>query len=404
MANILGINLSELRPTAIWEKITTFLNSAEGHYLVTPNPEIILASHHDEELFFILNQADLAIADGFGLKIAARLLYGKIWRLTGADLSLKLLQKAEEEKIRTVILNWRDGLSSQTEITSVLQQKYPNLDFLVLAIDRSVTLSEQENKTINDFAPGLIFVATGCPYQEKVIYHNLKKWPTVRLALGIGGAFDFITNKIKRAPVWLRTLGLEWLWRLIKQPRRLKRIYNATFVFLSKVLKVRFINPYFYRPNVACWLYKKENGQIKVLILERRDEANHWQLPQGGLDHEAVAVAAARELAEETNAQNISQRAIFKDVYRYDFPKTNRRRGDHHPRLESRRFQSDYRGQKQSLFVAEYLGSDSEIRTNYWDHRAWQWISPDRLVEVSHISRKEASRIFLEKFQSLNIN
>lgn len=404
MANILGINLSELAPAAVWEKITIFLNSDRAHYLVTPNPEIILESHHDEELFYILNQADLAIADGFGLKIAGRLLGGSVRRLTGADLTVKLLKIAEEKKIKTVILGWRSGLSSREEINDAVRQKYPNLDFLTIAIDRGSKLTDQENKIINNFAAALIFVATGCPYQEKLIYHSLKGWPTVRLALGVGGAFDFITNKVRRAPAWLRGIGLEWLWRLIKQPRRIKRIYNATFVFLSKVIKVRFINPFLYRPNVACWLYKKENGQIKVLILERRDEAGHWQLPQGGRDNEPIAVAGARELEEETGVNKLLAKGIFKNIYCYDFPNTNRRRGDDQPRLESRRFQSDYRGQKQSLYVAEFLGQDNDIKINYWDHRAWQWVDLDRLAKTVHKIRQEEIKIFLEKFKSLNIN
>ena len=403
MTNILGINLSGLTPSEISDKIKGFLNSPTGHYIVTPNPEIILASHHDEELFFILNQADLAVADGFGLKIAAWIMRGKVYRLTGADLTLELLALAATQKLKTMILFRKDGLSSAQEINKALSEKYPTLIYKTLAIERESVLTEAENKIVTDFAPTLVFAAVGSPYQEKIVYHGLKVWPSVRLALGVGGAFDFISEKIKRAPQGFRQLGLEWLWRLIKQPKRIGRIYNATFVFMNKLIKVRLVYPHLYRPNVACWVYKKENGQIKILLLERRDEAGHWQLPQGGRDGESAAKAGAREIWEETGLKNIAARGVFKNLYHYDFPPTNRRRGDDEPRLMSRRFQSDYRGQKQDLFVAEFLGQDTEIKINYWDHNAWRWVNLENILDSVYPNRREATEIFLDKFLTLNI-
>lgn len=403
MANILGINLSGLSRTELSDRVNSFLNSDHGHYLVTPNPEIILAALHDEELFYILNQADLSLADGFGLQVAGRILREKVTRLTGADLTLELLQKAEIEKIRTVVLNRLNGLSTQDDIERALRQKYPHLDFLVLAINREVPLSESEHKKLNDFAPTLLFVTLGSPYQEKIIYHNLSNWPTLRLAIGVGGAFDFITDRVKRAPRGLRRSGLEWLWRLSQQPERIGRIYNATFVFLAKVLKARLIDSHRYRPNVACWLYKKETGKIKVLVVERQDEVGHWQLPQGGRDGESIAKAGARELREETGAEQVATRGTFPDVFYYDFLETNRHRGDRNPRFDHKQHRSDYRGQKQSLYIAEFLGEDSEIKINFWDHRAWQWADLENLITTLHPNRQESGRLFLEKFKSLNI-
>ncbi len=397
MANILGINLNELARAEVLKKIRGFLNSSEGHFIVTPNPEIILASHHDEEFFHILNQADLAIADGFGLKIAGLILGKKVPRLTGADLTLDLLRQANEQGTKILILNWQDGLSTKEEINAALQKEYPNLNFLVLNISRDIILKDELKQTINNFAPAILFNTLGFPYQEKLIFHNLKNLPTVRVALGIGGSFDFITGKIRRAPKLMRYLGLEWLWRLFKQPKRLRRIYNATFVFTKKLILTRFIVPHLYRPNVACFLYKKENRKIKVLIVERVDEPGHWQLPQGGRDGEDVATAGARELREETSTTAIIIKGVFKDLYRYSFPKT----GDQERYRGSRRYQLDYKGQSQSLFIAEFTGSDSDIKINYWDHRAWQWIDLDQLLAVLHPLRQPGAKIYLTKFQSL---
>jgi exopolysaccharide biosynthesis WecB/TagA/CpsF family protein len=90
---------------------------------------------------------------------------------------------------------------------------------------------------INKAKPDILFVAFGVPKQEKWIYENIKKMPSVKLAIGVGGSFDFISGKIKRAPLIFQKSGLEWLWRLILEPRRIKRIYTATVKFGWLVLK-----------------------------------------------------------------------------------------------------------------------------------------------------------------------
>ena len=93
-------------------------------------------------------------------------------------------------------------------------------------------------KKINEKNPDIIFVALGGLKQEKWIDVNLKNLPSVKLAMGIGGAFDFISGKIKRAPLVMRKLGLEWLFRLFLEPRRIKRIFNATVRFSYRVIAV----------------------------------------------------------------------------------------------------------------------------------------------------------------------
>jgi N-acetylglucosaminyldiphosphoundecaprenol N-acetyl-beta-D-mannosaminyltransferase len=84
---------------------------------------------------------------------------------------------------------------------------------------------------INDAKPDLLFVAYGAPKQELWLERNLPHLRTIKVAMGVGGAFDFITGIRKRAPLWMRKIGLEWLFRVIQQPSRLKRIINATIIF-----------------------------------------------------------------------------------------------------------------------------------------------------------------------------
>jgi len=411
MANILGINLSELRPSESLAQIDLFLKQARQKFLVTPNPEIILKAHQDEEFFYILNKADLILADGFGLKIAAKLFGYKIYRMTGADLTLHLLKKAEIENRKIIILNWENGLSKKPEIENSLKIKYHALEFKIINISRDKFLKPEIIKEINSFAPQILFCNLGFPYQEKVIYHNLNKLNSVKLALGIGGSFDFITEKIKRAPKFLRTCGLEWLWRLFKQPKRIGRIFNATVIFFLKVLKAGYINPFSWRPNVACLLYKKEEKNIKILIVAREDNPEHWQIPQGGTDGEKIEIAGARELREEIGTDNFIKKAIYKNIYRYLFSENlgkkayQKQTGEYGQIITGpRTFIRNYKGQKQSLYIAEFLGDDKDIKINFWDHVAYKWVLKEDFVKSVHPSRKPSAEIFLNKLNELKIN
>jgi len=404
MANILGINLSELNQSEVLEKITDFLNGDRQHYIVTPNPEILLASNKDEEFFYILNKADLALADGFGLKIAGWLFGVNIPRVTGSDTTIEILKIAAKNGTKVMILNWEKGLSQPNDIKTALENKFPGLIFSILNISRDKFLSDEAVEKINQFAPVILFNTLGFPYQEKLMYHNIKRLPAVKVALGIGGSFDFITGKTRRAPKIFRSLGLEWLWRLIisffgkNSRQRIKRIYQATLVFIWQIIKGRFIYPLFYRKNVACFLYKKNGEKFEVLIVERTDQPGHWQLPQGGTDNESLEVAGLRELQEELGTDKIIIRATFKNVYRYKF-----KNEDKHTIIKSRQYIFNHKGQSQGLLVAEFTGNDNDIKINFWDHRNWKWIETDKLIATVHQYRKDGCEKFLEKFQSLNL-
>jgi N-acetylglucosaminyldiphosphoundecaprenol N-acetyl-beta-D-mannosaminyltransferase len=229
-----------------------------------------LAAAHDEEFFYILNQADLSIPDGFGL-VCAGLVKGKlITRFPGADLVYDLCKIAEEEEKAIFLLGGTD--QAATLAAQKLKQIYPKLK--IVGAEEGLTAGqwkleqgqwlsgETENKKllqrINQAKPDIILVAFGHPRQEKWIYHNLKKLPSVKIAIGIGGTFDFMAKLIKRAPKIMRILGIEWLWRLIMQPSRGIRIFEAVIIFPLKFIQWQFIMPFLYRSNVACLLYKKQ--------------------------------------------------------------------------------------------------------------------------------------------------
>lgn len=219
MTEILGVKVDNLTMGEVLQKVEGFLEDSQQHYLVTPNPEFLVEAQKDKEFKEILNQADLAVPDGIGLVLAARFL-GQPFkqRITGTDLMEKICQKAAQKKWPIFLLGGQKGVAKKA--AENLRKKYPRLD-------------------IGTVPSGILFVALGAPKQEKWIVQNLVKMPSVKLAMGVGGAFDFISGRVQRAPKFLRLIGLEWLWRLFCQPRRAKRIFRAVIIFPCLVLKDR---------------------------------------------------------------------------------------------------------------------------------------------------------------------
>ncbi len=397
MAKILGINISEIKQAQLLKKLNQDLKAGKRRFLVTPNPEIILKAHQDEELFYILNQADISLADGFGLQLAARLSQQKFPRLTGADFSLNLLSLAEDNNKKVAIINQIKGKSSNREISLALEKKWPKLKFIVLAQETDLKIEAGLNKELIEFSPDILFCLFGSPWQEKFIYHNYKKIESLKIAIGVGGAFDFITQKSKRAPIFLRKIGLEWLWRLIMQPSRWRRIFKATLVFILKTINWRFILPHRYRQNVVCLLYKQGDKDKEIFIVKRGDQKNHWQLPQGGLGGQSILEAGKREIREEAGTSKFTVEKTFKNLYKYDF-KDNFSSAQEKNKYYDR---YGYRGQKQNLIIAKFTGKPEDIKINFWDHQAWHFVPKNDLIKTVHPARQTAAKIYLEKLNQL---
>ncbi len=392
--NILGVKISKISKKEALSRIEEFLNLDKQHYIVTPNPEIILLAKKDEEFFYILNNASLSLPDGIGLKFAALVMGENLKRITGADITDDILKIASFKKLKVAILNRIDGLSSKNKIEKAIKKYYPDLNFKIFDIKRDE--KAQNLKFLEEYKPHILFAGLGAPWQEKIIYHSLKLFPFIKLGIGVGGSFDFLSGSAKRAPYFLRLIGLEWLWRLIRQPKRLKRIFNATVIFPLMFLKWRFILPFLYRPNVACLLYKKEGDDYKILLVERKEEKGHWQIPQGGIEKkEDLWRAGMRELKEEINCDKFRPIAIFPNLWQYDFKSQKSKFGI----LAKNAW--GYRGQRQSLFIAEFLGSDKDIKINFWEHSNWKWVNLKDFIKEAHPIRKKAYKIYLDKFVNL---
>lgn len=390
----LNVKICNTKKADVIKKIIDFLDSSKQHHIVTVNPEFLVMSRKNEHFFNILNSADLSVADGFGILFLSYFLPPRvIEHIRGSDLTNDILLLAEKSNKKVCILNWSGGLSSSADIIKSIKAKYPKLKFIVKSVSRDG--GDIDLKYINNFSPHILFVALGAPFQEILINKSLKKIPSVRVAIGVGGTMDFITGEIKRAPLIVRRLELEWLWRLFKQPRtRFKRIVTAVFIFPFFVFKQRFFNPFFYRKNVACFLYKKNSGRIKVFLAERVDLPGHFQLPQGGMDGEDIETAGKRELFEEVGVNSVRVVKTFKNVHKYKYKKTKNGLIYKY---------ANYKGQQQNLIVLEFLGEDSDIDISRYDFASWKWVDIDNILnEVSEIRRNGMVQ-FLDKINDLKL-
>lgn len=229
--NLMDIRLTNLNQQELWSIIKGYLHSSHNHLIVTVNPEFILTAKKDKKFQDILNSADLALPDGFGLILAAATCGHRLKRHTGADLTEDLIKYSQKHNLPVAIINWQSGLLSRRELSRGLHQKYPHLNYLIEDIARSGQLGRRQAKRLALFKPMIIFSTLGAPWQEYFLDKERHTWPSCRLMMGVGGSFDFLLGSIKRAPKIWRKLGLEWLWRLGQQPWRLKRIWRAVVVF-----------------------------------------------------------------------------------------------------------------------------------------------------------------------------
>jgi N-acetylglucosaminyldiphosphoundecaprenol N-acetyl-beta-D-mannosaminyltransferase len=230
--SLLSITLHNLTGTVLRDLLLTYLNSPLQHTIVTPNPEILLLAQNDQNLAAILNRADLSLPDGIGLKFAAWFCGFNLHRHTGVD-TVSLLAKLCAETHQKFLLF--GGQKENTEAAAEkLRQKFLKLDVVAFdpgVISKNGETNEEVIQKIYEISPSVLAVALGQGKQEKFINLYLSRLPSVKIAIGIGGAFDIISGNLPRAPLIIRFFGLEWLWRLLLEPFRWRRIVKAVLIF-----------------------------------------------------------------------------------------------------------------------------------------------------------------------------
>lgn len=203
-------------------------------FIATLNNEILLKAKSDEEYRDILNGADIRIVDSMGIRVVSLLKGRQVAdRITGADLATHILEFSRKKGLRVGVILKDNGFSSAEDVKKTLK----GLNLTIFQYNSNSGEKEFLRGNIDLIRNiEVLLVGTGAPQQEQLIWNIKDELPDLRLAIGVGGTIDFWTGKKKRAPVVLRKIGLEWLWRLIIQPNRALRTWNATFVFLWKAL------------------------------------------------------------------------------------------------------------------------------------------------------------------------
>jgi len=273
--NILGVGVTDASKDEILEYIVKNLeNFKKKLFVVTPNPEFLVLASKNKTFRDVLNRADLALIDGVGIMIAGKMLGRPLReRFSGVDLVKSLCERVAEKPITVGFLGGRGGVAELT--AECLQKKYPKLKIAFVGeewlsginarqsrVSDVVQLRKTEKQslkspslnksqlpsdaqlTFNSSTSGqtssvdsvdVLFVAFGAPKQEFWINENLEKIPA-KIAIGVGGAFDYLSGRTPRAPGFVRSIGFEWLFRLINQPWRIKR-QLALFEFIYLIFK-----------------------------------------------------------------------------------------------------------------------------------------------------------------------
>jgi N-acetylglucosaminyldiphosphoundecaprenol N-acetyl-beta-D-mannosaminyltransferase len=205
-------------------------------FVVTANPEIVMEATKDQAYSTIVNKADYVIADGIGVVIASKMIGTPLpERIAGFDLLMELLRMGNEKKWSAYFLGAKNDVIEKAITT--IQKNYP---FLHIAGWHDGYFDWASSEIADEIAvkqPDLIFVALGFPRQEQWISQNIDTFQK-GLFMGVGGSFDVIAGEVKRAPIAWQKMNAEWLYRLLKQPSRWRRMM-ALPDFLLKITKVK---------------------------------------------------------------------------------------------------------------------------------------------------------------------
>jgi N-acetylglucosaminyldiphosphoundecaprenol N-acetyl-beta-D-mannosaminyltransferase len=233
--SILGVKVHNITTDQALVLVERYMGEPGLHQVATVNPEFVMAAQNNVDFRVVLNSADLCIPDGVGLILAARWLGSPLQeRVAGSDLVYSLASLAAEHGWRLFLLGSAPGVADQA--ADLFQKKYPQLR-IAGTYSGSPALEENADtiRRVNESGADMLYVAYGAPAQDLWIARNAEALQNVRLAIGVGGSLDFVTGRVLRAPSRIQKMGLEWLYRLFKEPWRWKRM-SALPQFAIRVL------------------------------------------------------------------------------------------------------------------------------------------------------------------------
>ena len=239
--SILGVKVHSLTTEQALGLVRRYMAEPRLHQLATVNPEFVMKAQRDAAFRQTLNKADLCLPDGIGLLVAAKWLGHPLpERVAGSDFVYQVAEEAANNGWRLFLLGAAPGVADQA--AGVFQSLYPDLE-IAGTYPGSPALEENDALVarVNESKADILYVAYGAPAQDLWIARNAETLENVRLAIGVGGSLDFVTGSVVRAPHWIQRFGLEWFYRLVREPWRWRRML-ALPQFAYRVLMSRFRN------------------------------------------------------------------------------------------------------------------------------------------------------------------
>ncbi len=315
--DIAGLKISPVRKTELTSVIAERIKSQQKTFVCTPYSEFLFASFSKPEFRDVVNSADFAISDGIGILWARYFLIQPlffkgyflsileswlqvVWtgasillipqrlyqngipeKIVGADFAWDLANLAAENNFSLYLLG---GMGDVPELTAKeLKNKFPNLN-IVGASNKDMN-DETIFDDLNLVKPDMLFVAFKAQAAEEWIAANLENLPT-QFVIALGGTFDYVAGKKKQPPRFVREAGLEWLYRLITQPSRVKRIFNATWGLVLGLVRYKVFDNAGFRANGVAVVV---NNEGKILLCKRVPSysksnpkfyfEDYWQFP-----------------------------------------------------------------------------------------------------------------------------
>ena len=246
MSKVISINITTLHYNDFLSRLSELAVSKQSSYTCVANVHMCIEAYQHKDFAAIVNQADLVTPDGMPLVKALKMLYGiNQDRVAGMDLLPDLLKASEAKNITVFFYGGTETMLANTK--NYCAQQFPQLQIagMISPPFRSLTKEEEQEyiNTINASGAGFVFVALGCPKQEK--WMASMKGRVNACMVGIGGALPVMIGMQKRAPVWMQKASLEWLYRLLQEPKRLFKRYAITNTLFIVLLFRQWVKQYF---------------------------------------------------------------------------------------------------------------------------------------------------------------
>ena len=231
--NIHGVLIDNVTMDEALDRVLGMLEKSGPAKIYTPNSEIIMAANRDPGLREILNDSDLLVADGAGVVLASRIINNSLkQKVSGFDLVKRILINTDRRPVSFFIFGGKPGVAEKAAIN--ILSEFPRAD--IKDYQSGYFTPEEEDgiiRKINNSKAEVLLVGLGAPKQEKWIHENASRL-NCKIAIGVGGSIDVFAGTVSLAPEFMRRTGFEWLYRLIKEPKRYKRMMDLPrFILLS---------------------------------------------------------------------------------------------------------------------------------------------------------------------------